>query len=101
MLPRLKHHIPPSWLRIYHAVLARLAACFYGHPSRKLVVIGVTGTNGKTTTSYLIAKALEASGHPTGMTSTAVLKIGPREWINDTKMTMPGGSFAENVASDG
>ncbi len=81
----------------YHAALARLADAWYRHPSRHLIVIGVTGTNGKTTTAYFIAKALEASGFPTGCTTTAILKIGAREWINPTKMTMPGRFFLQSM----
>ncbi len=87
---QLKKIVPASFLQIYHSVLSWFAAVWYGHPSEKLIVVGVTGTNGKTTTSYLIAKALEATGERTGCTTTALFKIGSREWLNDTKMTMPG-----------
>lgn len=97
---RLKSHIPETWLRPYHHLLAHLAAIWYGHPSRELIVIGVTGTNGKTTTSYLIAKALEASGFQTGCTTTALMKVGEREWINRTKMTMPGRFFIQRMLRD-
>jgi UDP-N-acetylmuramoyl-L-alanyl-D-glutamate--2,6-diaminopimelate ligase len=64
------------------------------------VIIGVTGTNGKTTTSYFLAKALEADGAKTGMTSTALLKVADREWLNKTKMTMPGRFFLQRMLSD-
>jgi UDP-N-acetylmuramoyl-L-alanyl-D-glutamate--2,6-diaminopimelate ligase len=47
-----------------------LAASFHGHPSRSLALVGVTGTNGKTTTTSLIASVLEASGMPTGLIGT-------------------------------
>ncbi len=59
--------------------LAVLAAKFYGHPSRKLRLLGVTGTNGKTTTTYLMKHILEASGRRTGMLGTIVYQIGSRE----------------------
>lgn len=59
--------------------LAVLAAKFYGHPSRKLRLLGVTGTNGKTTTTYLMKHVLEASGRRTGMLGTIVYQIGSRE----------------------
>lgn len=90
MLHRLKSFIPEPVLLAYHRAMSWLAAEWYGHPSNELIVVGVTGTNGKTTTSYLISKALEASGLPTGCTTTAIFKIADREWLNNTKMTMLG-----------
>lgn len=90
MLHRIRAFVPEWALNAYHFVLSWLAAAWYGHPSRSLVVVGVTGTNGKTTTSYLIAKALEATGDRTGCTTTALFKVGTDEWVNDTKMTMLG-----------
>jgi UDP-N-acetylmuramoyl-L-alanyl-D-glutamate--2,6-diaminopimelate ligase len=50
--------------------MAALAAELHGHPSRKLTVVGVTGTNGKTTTTFLVRAILEAAGHPTGVLGT-------------------------------
>jgi UDP-N-acetylmuramoyl-L-alanyl-D-glutamate--2,6-diaminopimelate ligase len=50
--------------------LAHMANVFYGRPSRELSVIGVTGTNGKTTTAHLLRSILEASGRKTGMLGT-------------------------------
>lgn len=97
MLHQIKRLVPLSWIDAYHYLLARLAAFWYGHPSRHLIVIGVTGTNGKTTTSYLLAKALEASGFRTGCTTTAIIKIGECEWLNATKMTMPGRFFLQRM----
>lgn len=82
--------VPAPILDLYHRALAWLAAVAYGHPSRELVVIGVTGTNGKTTTAYYLAKALEASGFQTGCSTTAIVKVGARESLNTLKMTMPG-----------
>lgn len=83
--------ITPAWaFSLYHRTLSWLAAVAYGNPSRELIVIGVTGTNGKSSTSYFLSKALEANGAKTGMTSTAMFKIADREWTNATKMTMLG-----------
>ncbi len=79
----------------YHFSLGWLAAFFYHFPSRQLVVIGVTGTAGKTSTVYLIAKMLEEAGHKAGFTSTAAISNGQEEWINDRKMTMPGRFFIQ------
>ncbi|GAB6875894.1 UDP-N-acetylmuramoyl-L-alanyl-D-glutamate--2,6-diaminopimelate ligase [Thermaerobacter litoralis] len=58
--------------------LGLLAAAFYGHPSSRLVLVGVTGTNGKTTTTHLIRWVLEAGGHPTGLIGTVHNIIGGR-----------------------
>src|SRR5215510_1790375 len=58
--------------------LARLAAEFYGHPSRQMKVIGITGTNGKTTTSYLVSAILDAAGIKTGLMGTVTYRIGTR-----------------------
>lgn len=86
----LKKFIPPFILDWYHRALAALGAFVYGYPSKKLTVIGVTGTNGKSTTAYFIAKILDSAGYKTGITSTALFKIADREWLNDKKMTMLG-----------
>jgi UDP-N-acetylmuramoyl-L-alanyl-D-glutamate--2,6-diaminopimelate ligase len=58
------------------AVLGRVAARVYGEPARDLLVVGVTGTNGKTTTSYLVESGLRAAGHRTGMIGTVETRIG-------------------------
>lgn len=86
----LKKIIPASWLLFYHKGLALGAAFFYRFPSEKLIVIGVTGTNGKSTVVNFIARLLEGDGVKTGLTSTVNFKIGEKEWLNDKKMTMLG-----------
>ncbi|GAA2023817.1 UDP-N-acetylmuramoyl-L-alanyl-D-glutamate--2,6-diaminopimelate ligase [Terrabacter terrae] len=58
------------------AVLGDLAAHVYGDPSRDLTMIGVTGTNGKTTTAYLVESALRAHGQRTGLIGTVETRIG-------------------------
>ena len=50
--------------------MARLAAAFYGHPARDLLMVGVTGTNGKTTVTQVLGDLLEATGHPTNVMGT-------------------------------
>lgn len=82
--------VPESIVGLYHLALAELAAFLYGYPSKNLVVIGVTGTNGKSTTTQFIGRILEHAGHRVGWTSTASFKVGAREWTNDKKMTMLG-----------
>lgn len=56
--------------------LALMSANYYGHPSRRLTMVGVTGTNGKTTTSHLIRSMLSASGQQTGLIGTINYQIG-------------------------
>ena len=58
------------------SVLGDLAAHVYGDPSRDLTMIGVTGTNGKTTTAYLVESALRAHGQRTGLIGTVETRIG-------------------------
>ena len=58
--------------------LALLAAEFFAHPSRQLKVVGITGTNGKTTTSYLTAAIFEAAGIECGVMGTVMYRIGER-----------------------
>lgn len=82
---------------IYHFILSLLAALWYKFPSEKLIVIGVTGTTGKTTVVYLIAKILEANGYKVGYTSTAMFNDGKKEWLNDKKMTMAGRFFIQKM----
>ena len=79
----------------YHFLLAFFSAVFYGFPSNKLIVIGITGTSGKTTSVYLISKMLESAGYKVGFTSTAMFKIAGKEWLNDKKMTMVGRFFTQ------
>jgi UDP-N-acetylmuramoyl-L-alanyl-D-glutamate--2,6-diaminopimelate ligase len=86
----LKKIIPTFLISWYHFTLASVGAFLYGHPSRKLIVIGVTGTKGKSTVVNLIAKILEGAGYKVGLTSTIGFKIADREWVNDTKQTMQG-----------
>jgi UDP-N-acetylmuramoyl-L-alanyl-D-glutamate--2,6-diaminopimelate ligase len=56
--------------------LARLADAYHRHPSRRLTVIGITGTNGKTTTSLLVEALLAAEGRPTGVIGTIEYRVG-------------------------
>lgn len=103
MLEKIKKLIPRKFFKAlqppYHFLVAYSAALVYHFPSRRMIVIGVTGTAGKTSTVYLIAKTLAAAGYKTGFTSTSVFSDGDKEWLNDKKMTMPGRFFIQRTLS--
>jgi UDP-N-acetylmuramoyl-L-alanyl-D-glutamate--2,6-diaminopimelate ligase len=82
-------------LSAYHRALAALGALVYGNPSRRLVVIAVTGTKGKSTTVELVAALLRAAGHKVAVASTIHFVIGEEEERNLFKMTMPGRFFMQ------
>ena len=69
--------------------LAPAACWWYGDPSRDLAVVGVTGTDGKTSTCRLLTAALVAAGLPAGMSSTATLRIGGLDEPNPVHATTP------------
>jgi UDP-N-acetylmuramoyl-L-alanyl-D-glutamate--2,6-diaminopimelate ligase len=69
--------------------LATAAAWWYGDPSRRLTVVGITGTDGKTTTAYLAVAALEAASRRTGMVGTIATRIGGRTEAHEAHATTP------------
>ena len=87
-LPVLSRACPCVVVPDTRAALVRIAARFYGHPSRKLRLIGVTGTNGKTTTTYLMKTILEAAGFRAGLLGTIRYHIGER--VVPSTNTTPG-----------
>ncbi|MCF7860047.1 UDP-N-acetylmuramyl-tripeptide synthetase [Patescibacteria group bacterium] len=99
MLNKIKKLIPLQAFKflqpVYHFLMAYVAALYYNFPSRKLLIIGVTGTTGKTTTVYLLSRLLSENGYKAGYTSTAQFNNGEKEWLNDKKMTMPGRFFLQ------
>ena len=102
----IKKFIPSFLLSWYHFLLAFLGAILYGFPSKRLKVVGVTGTNGKTTTVEMISKILDynpptasshslrerapEAGYKAAVLSSIRFKIGDKDCPNTLKMTMPG-----------
>lgn len=82
-------HVDVAWIVVTDGrrALAAIADAFYGHPSRDLSVVGLTGTNGKTTTAYLVREILEAAGRPCGLIGTVQYRVGREE--RDAARTTP------------
>lgn len=100
MKQKIKKLIPKKIFDSYHKSLALGSKLVYLNPSEKMIVIGVTGTNGKSTTVMMIARILEEAGYKVGATSTALFKIADREWLNDKKMTMLGRNELQKILHD-
>jgi len=78
--------------------LALLANAFFGQPSRRLKLIGITGTNGKTTTTYLLKSILEAAGHTAGLIGTIDYRVG--DTVYPAPNTTPEALELQRLLSD-
>ncbi|MEI7749623.1 MAG: UDP-N-acetylmuramoyl-L-alanyl-D-glutamate--2,6-diaminopimelate ligase [Candidatus Moraniibacteriota bacterium] len=94
-MKRLNHLIsklvPQGVKNIAHVAEAWLSALWFGFPSKGMTIVGVTGTNGKTTTSNILARMLEADGKRVALASTVSFRIAGNEQVNASKFTTLGG----------
>lgn len=99
VLLKIKKLIPKSifmfFQPIYHFILAVIGVIIYRYPSRRVHVIAVTGTKGKSSTVEYVNAVLESGGYKTAILSTIRFKIGDHNLPNKFKMTMPGRFFIQ------
>jgi UDP-N-acetylmuramoyl-L-alanyl-D-glutamate--2,6-diaminopimelate ligase len=81
-----------------HIALAHVADCFYQHPSQKLTVIGITGTNGKTTISYLVESILKEAGCNPGVIGTIDYRFGSHH--RDAPNTTPNALDLQKIMKE-
>ncbi len=86
-----QHRVGTAWPQIVvddtRRALALMASAFFGHPSRAMTVIGVTGTDGKTTTTTMIHQMLQSAGRKTGSMSTVDIRVGDQVDLNQSRQT--------------
>ncbi|MBI3573998.1 UDP-N-acetylmuramyl-tripeptide synthetase [Candidatus Kaiserbacteria bacterium] len=96
--------VPPAilaqFLKAYHFLFAWGATLWQGMPAKKLFVIGVTGTKGKSSTAEMMNAILEEAGYRTALASTIRFKIGVNSAPNLFKMTMPGRGFLQKFLAE-
>jgi len=98
-VPRPEGQTTP-WIEVTDArlALALLADAFYEHPSRRMPVVGVTGTNGKTTTAYLLASILDAAHLKSGLLGTVTYRLGGEE--REASRTTPEAPDVQQLLDD-
>lgn len=104
MLYKIKNQIrrivPLEFILFMHKAQAVVANVRFGFPAKKLKIIAVAGTKGKTTTTNMITRILEDSGHKVAMLSTANFQIGEKKWLNDVKLTTPSALYVQRFLQE-
>lgn len=105
MLTSLKNSVPRPLRAAYHFAMSFFSALLSGFPSRRIIVVGVTGTKGKSSTLEYLNAIFEAAGWQTALLGTIRTKIGGKSKPNRSRMTMPGRfaiqNFLKNAADSG
>ena len=96
----LRKIVPNFLLNWYHFSWVVLGAILYGFPARKMTVVGVTGTDGKSTTVEMITRIFKEAGHKTCSTSSVWFQINDKKEKNHSKMGMPGRMFLQKFLRD-
>jgi UDP-N-acetylmuramyl-tripeptide synthetase len=102
---RILRKIIPDWIfnkaqPIYHYLLALAGAIICRFPSKKIKIVGITGTKGKTSCAEIVNTILETAGYKTALGGTLRFKIGDNSKPNLFKMTMPGRFFIQKFIRD-
>lgn len=93
-LKKILHRIlPRSLVSLYHWSLSLLGVVIFGYASKTMIVIGVTGTKGKTSTTEYINAIFQHAGYKTALLNTIHFKIGAHDTPNKRRMSMPGRMF--------
>jgi len=85
---------------VYHYSITLAGAMFYGFPAKKIYIVGITGTKGKTSTTEIINAILEHAGKKTALSNSIRFKIGEKSRLNKYKMSMPGRFFMQKFLHD-
>ena len=89
--------IPKSLINFFHYTESIAAAQKYKKPSEKMIVIGIVGSKGKTTTANMLWSILSADGNKVGLIGTANIRYGNQEEMNPYHMTMPGAFVMQKI----
>ena len=96
----IKKLIPKSLLDNLHYPEAKYYSKKHKYPAEKMIIIGIVGSKGKTTTANMLWSILSTAGNKVGQVSTANIRIGEKEQLNRWHMTMPGSKRLQSLLSD-
>jgi len=89
-----RRYFSQKQLNYFHKLEAVFWTIRYGFPARGMLVVGVTGTKGKTTTCHFVTSILEEAGYTVGMATTINFQVGEKKWVNETnKSVLPPRKF--------